>query len=107
MSALPDGSDPRPYLYQRDIDRAGLACEFLRRDPSYVGWFVRATRATGGDPPAPLRWGLLLAEDPARTAPEARIFWRAEIDPGTLRVRAQPREAAIPTACRSSTCGIG
>lgn len=90
MSASPDGADPELYLYLRDVDRAGLMWEFLRRDPNYIGWFVRASRITRGDPPVPKRWGLLLAENPALPAPEARILWRAELDPGTLRVRAQP-----------------
>jgi len=62
----------------------------LRRDPLYVGWYVRASAATGGHPPAALRWRLLFAEDPARTAPRARLFWRADLDPGALRVVARP-----------------
>lgn len=30
------------------------------------------------------------AEDPDRTAPEARLIWHADLDPGTLRVVAEP-----------------
>lgn len=60
-----------------------------RRDPAYIGWYVRASSATGGRH-VPLRWRLPLAEDPALPAPEVRILWRADLDPGALRVQAQP-----------------
>ncbi|WP_366522382.1 MULTISPECIES: transcriptional regulator domain-containing protein [unclassified Novosphingobium] len=49
--------DPRAYHRLRDIDRAGLMWEWLRRDHDYVEWYTRAsaaTRATG----EPVRWGL-------------------------------------------------
>lgn len=89
MSA-PDGSDPSAYSYLRDVDRAGLMWEWARRDSAYIGWYVRASRATRGQPTAPLRWHLLFAEDPALPAPRARILWPAALDPGTLRVTARP-----------------
>lgn len=54
-------SDAR-YAALAGIDRAGLMWEWLRRDPDYVAWFVRASSATRGarlDPAAdPLQWGL-------------------------------------------------
>ena len=90
VSGLPDGAGVRDYAYLRTIDRAGIMWEWLRRDPAYIGWDLRASSATGGTPPVPLRWRVWLAEDPALPAPEARILWRADLDPGTLRVRAQP-----------------
>lgn len=34
--------------------------------------------------------GCTFAEDPCRPAPEARLIWHADLDPGTLRVTAVP-----------------
>jgi hypothetical protein len=42
------------------------------------------------------RGGCTFAEDPARSAPEARIIWHADLDPGTLRVEAIPSDRADP-----------
>lgn len=57
-----DWRDARPYERLRGIDRAGLMWEWLRRDPEYVAWYVRASRATRGSAmPAELdaeQWGL-------------------------------------------------
>lgn len=46
----------------------------------------------------PRSGGSTFAERPEVEAPEARIIWRAEIDPGTLRVRACPSHAGDPDA---------
>lgn len=100
MSAFPDGSDPEAYRVLRDVDRAGLMWEWLRRDTAYVGWYVRARAATGGPPPAAPRWHLLFAEDPAVPARHARLLWRADLDPGTLRVIARPAPARDSVALR-------
>lgn len=96
MSDLPDGTRAADYAYLREADRAGLVWEWLRRDAAYVGWYVRASSATGGNPPAASRWQLLFAEDPAVTAPQARLFWRADVDPGALRVIARATGARDP-----------
>ncbi|TYC98010.1 DUF2285 domain-containing protein [Novosphingobium sp. BW1] len=42
------------------------------------------------------RGGCTFAEDPARSAPEARIIWHADLDPGTLCVEAIPTDRADP-----------
>lgn len=96
LNALPDGTDRARYLYLRDVDRAGLMWEWLRRDPAYVGWYLRAADATRGTAPAPLRWRLWFAEDPALPAPRARILWRADLDPGALSVVARPAGPGEP-----------
>ena len=98
MTALPDGADRAAYLYLSELDRAGLMWEWLRRDPAYIGWYVRASRATAGCLPAPLRFRLLLAEDPALPAPAARILWRADLDPAALVVRARTTRGRDPEA---------
>ena len=46
--------------------------------------------------PIRARGGCTFAEDPARSAPEARIIWHADLDPGTLRVEAIPTDRADP-----------
>ncbi len=49
---------------------------------------------------APIRrnGGFFFAEDPALDATQARILWHADLDPGTLRVRAVPSLAGSPDA---------
>lgn len=42
--------------------------------------------------------GSTFAERPEVEAPDARILWRADLDPGTLRVRASPADARHPDA---------
>ncbi len=38
----------------------------------------------------------IFAEDPARAAPDARIIWCAELDPGTLNVAVVPSDRSDP-----------
>ncbi|WP_116091793.1 DNA -binding domain-containing protein [Sphingomonas crusticola] len=98
MASCPDGTRLADYEYLRELDRAGLMWEWLRRDPAYTIWYLRASTATRGTMPAPSRWRLAFAEDPARPAPEAAILWRAELDPGVLGVIASPTGARDPNA---------
>ncbi|MCC2977136.1 DUF2285 domain-containing protein [Sphingomonas sp. PL-96] len=42
--------------------------------------------------------GFTFAEDPVVPAPEARILWHADLDPGALPVRVEPLPAANPDA---------
>ena len=46
--------------------------------------------------PIRARGGCTFAEDPARSAPEARIIWHADLDPATLCVEAIPTDRADP-----------
>ena len=55
--------DERGYTRLREIDRAGLMWEWLRRDPDYIAWYARASQATRGSLNAgpaiePIQWGL-------------------------------------------------
>lgn len=59
-------------------------------DPSRAG--LRPTRSSGG---------FTFAEDPGRAAPEARIIWHADLDPGTLRVAAVPSDPSDPDSIRT------
>lgn len=40
--------------------------------------------------------GSTFAEDPDLAVPEARIIWHADLDPGTLRISAEPADPADP-----------
>lgn len=46
----PDWRDSAPYRALSGIDRAGLAWEWLRRDPAYVAMSARLRRAGGMAP---------------------------------------------------------
>ncbi|QCI78806.1 hypothetical protein E6W36_01835 [Hankyongella ginsenosidimutans] len=95
----PDWRNGDDYARLRGIDRAGLMWEWLRRVPGYVAWYTRASTATRGVLPTiddPAQWGFTFAECPDLAAPEARIIWRADLDPGTLHVVALPTDADDP-----------
>lgn len=49
---------------------------------------------------SPSSGGFTFAEHPDRAAPDARIIWRADLDPGTLRVVAAPSDPADPDSIR-------
>ncbi len=59
----------------------------------------RATTPRGGSRPS--SGGFTFAEHPDRAAPEARIIWHADLDPGTLRVIAVPSDPADPDSIRT------
>jgi hypothetical protein len=48
--------------------------------------------------PTRLPGGCTFAEDPAIAAPEARLIWHADLDPGTLTVEAVPASRSDPDA---------
>lgn len=59
----PDWWDPSHYARLGGIDRAGLMWEWLRRDPDYIAWHIRASTATRGagmpdTESNPVQWGL-------------------------------------------------
>lgn len=83
---LPDWRDPSAYRFER-LDRPGFAWEWLRRDPGYRD--VASCAATKGAlgervETSAAHWGLVRFEPPELAAPEARPFWRAEVDSAVL-----------------------
>lgn len=58
-----------------------LAWEFLRRNPDYRAEFARIARRPAQVHP---RWGLRFGADPAVSAPQAEVFWRADAAPGLV-----------------------
>jgi hypothetical protein len=86
-----DWRDGELYASLRHCDRAGLAWEWLRRDPAYRADYARANDGAGiandGACPA-LRHGLVDFVDPDLPAPDARPIWHRSIDPYVLTVEA-------------------
>jgi hypothetical protein len=59
MPRRPDWRSPSDYGYLRQLDRAELAWEFLRRNPDYQKDFARIVEATSRDAiDIAERWGL-------------------------------------------------
>lgn len=59
---LPRWRDPAAYQRMLGIDRTGIMWEWLRRDPGYIAWYKRASRATCG--PNPIAWGIYFRRGP-------------------------------------------
>lgn len=59
MPRRPDWRSPSDYEYLRQLDRAELAWEFLRRNPDYQKDFARIVDASSREAVAIAeRWGL-------------------------------------------------
>lgn len=71
--------DPGGASVPAALSAADYAWEFLRRNPEY-----RAEYAKSGDGEVDPRWGLCFGADPARPAPNAAVYWRAEVAPGLV-----------------------
>lgn len=105
MSALPHRPWPadEDYRYLAAVGPAGLAWEWLRRDPDYRRLVPSAGFRTSTGPTViaattsehEARWGCLHVEDPARTSAQTNIVWSADIDPSVLRVEAVPACRAV------------
>jgi hypothetical protein len=115
MSVFPHHRWPgeQAYRYLEDVGPAGLAWEWLRRDPDYCQ-LAPAPRRAG---PARMtliehapdqvtsRWGCLNVEDPALPAPEETILWSSAIDPAVLRCVAAPAAVGQVGAFDLDLCG--
>lgn len=95
--AWPAGED---YRYLEAVDRAGLAWEWLRRDPAYRRLTPGSRRRTAeglvidAAPPSCIaRWGCLHIEDARQRATDTAIQWSAELDLSVLRVAAHSTSA--------------
>lgn len=97
LPALPDWRDEAGYAVLLDAEPAGIAWEWLRRDPFYRAAACAAPGArqrgallvVPGDPAA-ATWGLHAFEDPALPAGAARPVWLREHFPRTLVAAAEP-----------------
>ena len=94
------------YAYLADLDGAGWAWEFLRRNTSYAAAYRQASisdlprrQLNGPDlhiieaptvPTAATAWGLAYLENPALSALDASLFWDPDANPSVLTVHARP-----------------
>jgi len=81
-----------------DLSLAGYAWEFLRRNPAYRRDWARCLGA-GFAREIDRCWGLRFAADPAEPAPEAPVFWRADVAPAVvvcLQPQSDPAASALP-----------
>lgn len=99
MSGFPHQpwSDQESYDYLKNVDRADLAWEWLRRNADYRQQSTgRRRRASLGlqialAPAACIaRWGCLCVEAPERRATDASMLWTSALDLSVLRVAAFP-----------------
>jgi hypothetical protein len=74
--AARDWRNPADYADLAGLDLAGLAWEFLRRNPDY-----RRGHASGLSAEAAAAWGLRFPLDPEASGARAPLFWRAEAAP--------------------------
>ena len=78
------------YAALCEFSPAGLAWEFLRRNPQYQDDFARWSRGDVGDPERWAKWGLTFPADPELSAGEQAIFWRPDVYPRTVVLTAAP-----------------
>lgn len=93
-TALPAAAS---YRYLDQAGPAGLAWEWLRRDPAYRAIAGTSARARGNVTivePAPadctVRWGCLAMPDASLEWADAPVLWSAEVDAAVLQVVALP-----------------
>jgi hypothetical protein len=96
---LPDWSDAAAYAPLLQVERAGFAWEWLRRDAEYRTAANEAIAARSPLGPRPEEiaaalWGLHAFEDPHLGAPAARPLWRAERHELVLSARGEPWSGA-------------
>jgi hypothetical protein len=72
-----------------------LAWEFLRRNADYR---VEFARVRGRSSQIDGRWGLRFGVDPDVSAPEADVFWRADVAPGLVVPFDEDRQAVAGEA---------
>ena len=112
MPGFPRHRD-QAYRYLEDISPAGLAWEWLRRDPEYcqlrpTSRHTGSTRVILIEQPAHhvvTRWGCLNVEDSALPAPKGTILWSSTLDPAVLRCVAAPAAVGEVGAFDLEHCG--
>ena len=93
-TGIPDWTDGRAYAPLFDVERAGFAWEWLRRQPDYAAAarqaLDRAASGEGLEDRRALAWNLHAFEHPDLPAPEARPMWTAAAHPWVVRAAAEP-----------------
>ncbi len=82
----PDWHHKESYFYTSNLPRLGWAWEFVRRNPEFKTDFERARFRRSARPELAMqqRWGMLRADDPSKTALEAKVFWDPDVCPHVL-----------------------
>ena len=99
--ALPDAG---PYRYLEAADAAGIAWEWLRRNPGYRAlepsrrWWTAEglTVVEAASAASKARWGCLNIEAPHLQCVDAPILWSASVDPSVLCAAARPAASIDP-----------
>jgi hypothetical protein len=97
----------------KDLDRSGVAWEFLRRDPEYREHYASVVARIESDAISPDtglaelsdRWGCMFIRDPSLPADADSLIWRPELVPLSVTLVAAPDR--YPDACRLSPRDIG
>lgn len=94
MPGRPDWRSSSAAQTLSQLDRAGFAWEFLRRNPDYHRDYRRIAEAAEGAARAPAafskRWGLTICLPPELSAAEASVLWRPELLPHCVVVVPAP-----------------
>lgn len=109
-----DWQNPGQYEAICELDRAGLAWEFVRRAPGYDA--VRPSidhdltglgtiKILPDDQTLDGSWGLSYREDQSLPAGAARILWRADVDPHVVLMEAEPAAPDDPVAVDLAALG--
>jgi hypothetical protein len=97
-SGIPDWTDAAGYNPLLEVERAGFAWEWLRRQPEYETAARRALdrgeTGQGLEDKRALAWNLHAFEDPDIAAPEARPVWTAAAHPWVVRATAERSSAS-------------
>ena len=98
-----DWRSPEAADVLKDLDRSGVAWEFLRRDPEYCEHYASVVQRIELDAISPDtglaelsdRWGCMFIRDPSLPADDDPLIWRPELVPFSVTLVAAPM--AIPT----------
>jgi len=92
-SGIPDWTDAAGYIPLLEVERAGFAWEWLRRQPEYETAGRRALdrgeTGQGLEDKSALAWNLHAFENPDLAAKEARPVWTAAAHPWVVRATAE------------------
>ena len=98
MPRTRDWRSPEAAAALKNLDRSGVAWEFLRRDPEYCEHYASVARRMDSGAISPEtgltelsdRWGCLFIRDPNLPAESDPLLWRPELLPLSLTLVAAP-----------------